>query len=31
MSALNINHGPDASEWYALDLKYVERLRKEMN
>jgi histone demethylase len=31
MSALNINHGPDASEWYTLDLRYVEKLRKELN
>lgn len=30
MSALNINHGPDYSEWYTLDLKYVEDLRTEL-
>jgi len=30
MSALNINHGPDASEWYTLDLKYMDKLRKEL-
>lgn len=27
MSALNINHGPDSSEWFTLDLKYVDSLR----
>lgn len=27
MSALNINHGPDYSEWFTLELKYIEKLR----
>lgn len=30
MSALNINHGPGYSEWYTLDLKYIESLRGEL-
>ena len=31
MSALNINHGPGYSEWFTLDLKYVEQLRDKLN
>ena len=30
MSALNINHGPDYSEWFTLDLQYVEKLREQL-
>lgn len=30
MSALNINHGPGYSEWFTLDLKYIEKLRAEL-
>ena len=30
MSAVNINHGPDYSEWYSLDQSYVEDFRSEL-
>jgi hypothetical protein len=30
MAALNINNGPDASEWYTLDVKYIGNLRNEL-
>ncbi len=30
MCAININHGPGASEWYAIDGKHIEQLRSEI-
>ena len=27
MCAVNINHGPDSSEWYTVPYEYVEKVR----
>lgn len=30
MCSVNINHGPDASEWYSMEFKYVEEFRAQL-
>lgn len=30
MASVNINFGPDDSEWYSIDTLHVDRLRKQV-
>ena len=30
MASVNVNFGPDASEWYTLDIEHVPRMRNQV-